>query len=97
MVAPFAVATRHRVSHTCLAESGYRRRRLVQRLVWALTAAVTLSACGLCMTTQCRGRPFLSSQEVRLLDEFLIVQTDGRFGKQLAQPPIYSLGIEPGS
>ncbi len=38
--------------------------RLMQRVVWVLTTAVTLNACDVCMTTQCRGRPFLPSQEV---------------------------------
>lgn len=57
---------RHGAYHTCVSESGHRRLRLVQRVVWVLTTAVTLNACELCMTTQCRGRPLLPSQEVML-------------------------------
>jgi hypothetical protein len=39
---------------------------LCPRLIVLLAGALALSSCSLCITTQCRGRPFLPQQTVQI-------------------------------
>jgi hypothetical protein len=56
--------------------------RLLLRFIAVLLIVATLSACEFCITTQCRGRPFLPSQKSQVSETAYV-------GVSLANPNIF--------